>query len=69
MILKINKDGVFRDVVINEGDMFLLQKNIPHNPVRFADTVGIVIERTRPLGENGTRDNTNRRLRYAALVL
>lgn len=22
--------------------------NVPHNPVRFADTVGIVIERARP---------------------
>jgi 3-hydroxyanthranilate 3,4-dioxygenase len=25
-----------------------LAGNIPHNPVRFADTVGIVIERKRP---------------------
>jgi hypothetical protein len=28
--------------------------NIPHNPVRFADTVGIVIERVRPRSSLGT---------------
>jgi 3-hydroxyanthranilate 3,4-dioxygenase len=38
----------FQDVVVNEGDMFVLPPNVPHNPVRFADTVGIVIEQPRP---------------------
>ena len=51
MLLKTMQDGAPVDIEIGEGEMFVLPARVPHSPQRFADTVGIVIERRRRPGE------------------
>jgi 3-hydroxyanthranilate 3,4-dioxygenase len=47
MLLKTVQDGKLVDVPIRQGEMFLLPPRVPHSPQRFADTVGLVVERRR----------------------
>ena len=47
MVLKVMQGGEPVDVRIEEGEIFLLPALVPHSPQRFADTVGLVIERRR----------------------
>ncbi len=54
MVLKIMDGSTFRDVPIKEGHIFLLPRNIPHSPQRFANTVGLVIEVARPANAKDT---------------
>ncbi len=51
IVVRIVEDGRIRDVEIREGDIFLLPPNVPHSPQRTANTVGLVVERTRRQGE------------------
>ena len=51
MLLATIQDGRRVDIPIHEGEMFLLPAHVPHSPQRFADTVGLVVERQRIAGE------------------
>ena len=47
MLLKTIQDGMVVDILIREGEIFLLPPKVPHSPQRYANTVGLVIERKR----------------------
>ncbi|XP_028409768.1 3-hydroxyanthranilate 3,4-dioxygenase-like [Dendronephthya gigantea] len=51
MCLKVMEQGKPKDVIIKEGEVFLLPCHIPHSPQRLENTVGLVIEREREEGE------------------
>lgn len=44
IVVGIQEDGKAVDVVVKEGEMFLLPARVPHQPRRGEGTVGIVIE-------------------------
>jgi len=51
MLLRTVQGGRRVDVPIRQGEVLLLPAHVPHSPQRFADTVGLVVERKRRPGE------------------
>ena len=47
MLLKTIQAGKLVEIPIREGEIFLLPARMPHSPQRFANTIGLVIERQR----------------------
>jgi len=51
MNLRMLEQGKFIDFPIKAGEIFLLPPRVPHSPQRPANSVGMVIEKKRGLGE------------------
>ena len=47
MLLRTIQNGARVDIPIGEGEVLMLPPCVPHSPQRFADTVGLVVERKR----------------------
>lgn len=47
LVLKTVENGAFRDVLVREGECFLLPARLPHSPQRSDGSVGLVVERRR----------------------
>ncbi len=47
MVLRVQDDGVARDIPIHAGDVFLLPPKVAHSPQRMPDSIGLVVERRR----------------------
>jgi 3-hydroxyanthranilate 3,4-dioxygenase len=66
IVVRIQEDMKAVDIPIKEGDIFLLPPNVPHSPMRPANTVGLVMERKRKPDENDGLlwfcDNCNEKL-------
>ena len=51
MLLKTQQHGSVVDYPINAGEVFLLPPRIPHSPIRYANSTGLVVERKRLVHE------------------
>ena len=51
IVVSIQENGKAVEVPIKEGDIFLLPAKVPHNPKRFANTIGLVVEYTKKNNE------------------
>lgn len=47
VMVRIQENGKAVDVPIKEGEIFLLPPRVPHNPIRYKNTIGLVMERRR----------------------
>ncbi len=51
LLLKTIQEGKSVDYTFEAGDIYLLPPKVPHSPVRFENSIGLVVERKRLPGE------------------
>ena len=51
IVVSIVEDEKVRHIPVMEGETFFIPGGVPHAPVRPPDTIGVVVERRRPVGE------------------
>ena len=51
IVVRIREDDRIVDYPVREGETFFIPPNVPHSPQRGPDTLGMVVERNRPVGE------------------
>jgi 3-hydroxyanthranilate 3,4-dioxygenase len=51
MVLRVVEGAHIVDLPLRAGDVLLLPAHVPHSPQRFANSIGLVIERHRRAGE------------------
>ena len=51
MVLKIIDDGEFKDIPIKAGEIFMLPGKVLHSPQRMENSIGMVVEQKRALGQ------------------
>ncbi len=52
MLLRTQQDGKVVDYPIKAGEIFLLPAKVPHSPIRYENSIGLVIEQVRREGED-----------------
>ena len=71
--VKIQEDGQAKEMNLKAGDIFLLPSNVAHSPIRKANSIGLVIEQKRKVGEKDGLlwfcDNCNHKLYEEYFVL
>lgn len=53
MLLRIQEGTGIKDLLIREGEIFLLPPRVAHSPVRFENTIGLVVDMRHPRKKDG----------------
>lgn len=57
--LRLLVNDTVESVFLREGDVYTLDRNIAHCPVRMAGTIGLVVESVRRPSERGNGSTVN----------